>query len=264
MRLLLDETFATATFTLPISAAWVDAPTGFEVHIASGLTAEQVGTNDSALIPSGSILHLQQSHEVAPEIAVVADGQGAIAMRTPVRPDEVEATPVRMLETSETALLLARATLQSFYGIEATRWISDAGDPDIARAEVVIVEGAEALREPEGGFSEDLCRAWFILNAQPVVTHVLAIPRELPQTDRRAVTSFLTLVRTEAERRRQEWRSDYAARQGVASARAGAFWAAQRYELRPEDRAALVTLLQRGGGLSRQHPSGMIFASDLA
>ena len=36
-----------------------------------------------------------------------------------------------------------------------------------------VLEGADALRPIEGGFAEDLCRAWFILTALPVVTHIL-------------------------------------------------------------------------------------------
>ena len=264
MRLLLDETFATATYTLPLSAQWVAVPSGLDVESIAGLTADQVGADTAALIPSGSILHLQQSHEVVPEIAMIADGQGAIAMRTPVRPDEVEATPVRMLEASETALLLARATLRPFYGIEATRWITTPGDPDAARAEVVIVEGAEALRDPEGGFSEDLCRAWFILHAQPVVTHVLAIPRELPMQERQTITAFLAQARGEGLNRRREWRPDLAARQGIPSARAGEFWSTQRYELLPDDRAALLRLLQKGTGLPSRLDTGMLFASDIS
>ena len=120
---------------------------------------------------------------MAADVAVIADGNGAIAMRTPVRPDEVEATPVRLLDTSGIAELLARATLRPFYGIEPTGWVRDGDSPEAARAEVVIVEGAEALREPEAGFSEDLSRAWFILTAQPVVSHVLLVPRALPPAD---------------------------------------------------------------------------------
>ncbi len=264
MRLLLDETFASATYTLPLSAQWIAVPSDLDVESIAGLTAEQVGADTAALIPSGSILHLQQSHEVVPEIAVIADGQGAIAMRTPVRPDEVEATPVRLLEASETALLLARATLRPFYGIEASRWITAPADPDAARAEVVIVEGAEALREPEGGFSEDLCRAWFILHAQSVVTHVLAIPRELSLLDRQRVTSFLTQARTEGLNRRRDWRPELAERQGISSARAGEFWSAQRYELLPDDRAALLRLLREGAGLPSRRDTGMLFASDIS
>jgi hypothetical protein len=264
VRLLIADTFATAAYTIAIQSSWVATPATVALEIISGLRAADIGDADSALLPAGGFPTMHESHLIVPAVALIADGQGAIAMRTPVRPDEVEATPVRMLETSETALVLARATLRPFYGIEVTRWITEAGDPDTAQAEVVIVEGAEALRDPEGGFNEDLCRAWFILNNQPVVTHVLAIPRELPLPESQDVTSFLVQARSEGLDRRKEWRSDHAERQGVSSSRAGAFWAAQRYELRPEDQTALIALLQRGGGLPRPLPSGMLFASDLS
>ena len=264
MRLLIADSFATAPYTIPIQSSWVAAPATVSPEIVSGLRAADIGATDSALLPSGGFPALHESHQIVPAVAVIADGQGAIAMRTPVRPDEVEATPVRMLETSETALVLARATLHPFYGIEATRWITESGDPETSRAEVVIVEDAEALREPEGGFSEDLCRAWFILHNQPVVTHVLVIPRELPLPERHDVTAFMTHARSEGLDRRKEWRSEHAERQGISSSRAGAFWAAQRYELQPADRTALFSLLQRGGGLPRLPANGMLFASDLS
>src|SRR3712207_7483724 len=56
------------------------------------------------------------------------------------------------------AELLARATLKPYYGIEPASWVRDGDSSDAVRAEVVVVEGAEALREPEAGYSEDLSR----------------------------------------------------------------------------------------------------------
>ena len=87
---------------------------------------------------------------------------------------------------------MARATLKPFYGIEVTGWVRDAEAPEAARAEAVIVEGTEALREPEAGFSEDLCRAWFILSGQPLVSHVLLAPRDLSPSALRQLIDFLT------------------------------------------------------------------------
>ena len=263
MRLLIDDTLVTAPFVAPLRAGWVTPAAGIAAEARPGLRAGAVGAADAALLPLPEAT-LLAGHALLPDVAVVADSVGAVGLRTPVRPDEVEATPVRMLETSETALVLARATLHPFYGIEATRWITESGDPETSRAEVVIVEDADALREPEGGFSEDLCRAWFILHNQPVVTHVLVIPRELPLPERQDVTAFMTQARSEGLDRRKEWRSEHAERQGVSSSRAGAFWAAQRYELQPADRTALLSLLQRGGGLPRLPANGMLFASDFS
>ena len=131
-------------------------------------------------------------------------------MRTPVRPDEVESTPVRLLDTSGIAELLARATLRPFYGIEPTAWVRASDSPEAARAEVVIVEGAEALREPEAGFSEDLSRAWFILTAQPAVSHLLLVPSALRPADLTSVLTFLAAAKTAGLARRREWRDCHA------------------------------------------------------
>jgi predicted solute-binding protein len=260
VRLLIDDTFATTTYTLPIVSGWVSPPEELTVEIANRLTADSVTAESVLLAPASEIQPLQQTHDVAGDIAVIADGIGVIAMRTPVRPDEVEATPVRLLETSSLAELLARATLKPFYGIDPTSWVREADAPETARAEVVIVEGAEALRDPEGGFSEDLSRAWFILTAQPVVSHVLIVPRALPPADRTNVLTFLDAARTEGLVRRREWRPELADREGVGRDRASAFWAAQRLKLEPADRRALLDLLGKGSrGTSVPSPANVIF-----
>jgi predicted solute-binding protein len=260
VRLLIDETFATATYTVPITSGWVSLPDGITVEIANRLTTDSASEERIVLAPASEILHLQQTHQVAGDVAVIADGNGAIAMRTPVRPDEVEATPVRLLATSGVAELLARATLRPFYGIEPTSWVRASDSPEAARAEAVIVEGAEALREPEAGFSEDLSRAWFILTAQPVVSHVLLVPRTLPLNLLREALTFLGAASTEALARRREWRPDIADREGVGRDRASAFWAAQRLKLEPADRRALLDLLGQGSrGTSNPSPANVTF-----
>jgi predicted solute-binding protein len=260
VRLLIDETFATGTYTVSIASGWVAPPDGVTAEIAPGVSASDVGTHDAALIPISEIPALRETHEIVPAIAVVADATCAIAMRTPVRPDEIDATPIRLLDAGGTAEMLARATLRPFYGIEPTGWVRDAADPDAARAEVVIVEGAEALREPEGGFSEDLCRAWFILTAQPVVTHVLMTPRDADPAQRQAVLDLLDRAREEGVARRREWRPGYAEREGIVSSGAGAFWSAQRLALEDADRQALLTLLREGSsGTSGSSPLNVQF-----
>jgi hypothetical protein len=261
VRLLIDETLATATYTIPISSGWVSPPEGIAVELTNRLTVD-AGTEESILLaPASEILRLQRSHQVAGEVAVIADSNGAIAMRTPVRPDEVEATPVRLLDTSGLAALLARATLSPFYGIEPTSWVRDGDAPEVARAEVVIVEGAEALREPEAGFSEDLSRAWFILTAQPVVSHALLVPIALPSADLTDVLAFLDAARTEGLARRREWRPELADREGIGRDRASAFWAAQRLNMEPEDRRALLDLLGKGSrGTSYPPPANVVFS----
>ena len=260
MRVLIDETFATATYTVPISSGWVSAPEGITVEITNHLTTNSASEEHILIAPASGILSLQQTHAVAADVAVMADGNGAIAMRTPVRPDEVEATPVRLLETSGIAELLARATLKPFYGIEPTGWARDGDSPEAARAEAVIVEGAEALREPEAGFSEDLSQAWFILTGQPVVSHVLLVPSALPPADLTNVLTFLDAARTDGLARRRDWRPQLADREGVGRDRASAFWAAQRLKMEPADRPALLDLLGKGSlGTSNPSPVNAAF-----
>jgi predicted solute-binding protein len=263
VRLLIHDTFATATYTTPVAAGWVTPPDGLDVAMAPTFRAETIGDEDVALAPSSATLAHQRSHAVAPDIAVVADGVGAIAMRTPVRPDEIDATPVRLLNTSGAAELLARATLTPFYGIEATAWRHDEA-PEAARAEVVIVEGAEALREPEAGFSEDLCRAWFILTATPTVTHVLLAPQALAADRLAAVVAFLDAARTAGHARRREWRPRLADEMGVGKDRASALWTAQRLALEEPDRRALLALLERGSaGTAGPRPAHVVFVEGI-
>ena len=260
MRLLIHDTFATSPYTTPVASGWVSPPEGITVDLTPSLTSSSATDEIALLAPSSELFRLQQTHAVIGEIAVVADGNSAIAMRTPVRPDEVEATPVRLLDVSGIAELLARATLKPFYGIDPTTWVYDGHSPDAARAEVVIVEGAEALREPEGGFSEDLSRAWFILMAQPVVSHVLLAPRTLPPNLLRDIVTFLDLARAESQARRSDWRPRLADREGVGRDRASAFWTAQRLKLEESDRPALLDLLQKGSrGTSAAPPRNVEF-----
>ncbi len=259
MRLLIDDTFATSTYTAPLPDGQVAPPDGLNLELVQDLRAADIGVDDSALAPAFALTGLSQSHLVHPSVAVIADGVGTVAMRTPVRPDEIEATPVRLLNAGE-AELLARATLTPFYGINPTAWIRDSDAPEAARAEVVVVAGAEALREPEAGFSEDLSRAWFILTAQPVVSHALLLPNGLEPAQLSVVLDFLTTARTEGLARRREWRAELADREDVPRDRAGAFWAAQRLELQEADRQALRALLMQGStGLPQTHRPNVTF-----
>lgn len=246
MRLLIDKTFATSTYTHPIAAGELAPPEALEVVLLPRLGPDAVGVQDAALIASPAVLSLQNSHTIAPDIAVIAQDTGAAAMRVPVRPDEIEATTVRLMDTGLLAEWLARALLHSFYGIEATAWIRDDNDPAVARAEVVIVEGAEALREPEGGLSEDLVRAWYILHNQFVVSHLLLLPRDISPSGAEQVIAFLTAAREAGLSSRRDWRPALAEREGIVSARAGAFWTAQELTLTDDDRDSLLLLLNEG------------------
>ena len=265
MRLLIDETFATTTYTHPITTGDISPPAGLEVALVPRLAPDAVGAEDAALIASPAALYLQNSHVIVPEIAVIAQDTGAAAMRVPVRPDEIESTPVRLLDTSLLAEWLARALLRRFYGIEVTAWIRDGNDPAVAQAEVVIVEGAEALREPEGGFSEDLVRAWYILHNQFVVTHLLLLPQGASPEHAEQVIAFLAAAREAGLASRREWRPALGEQEGIVSARAGAFWSAQELSLADDDRDSLLLLLNEGRwGTSAPPPANVTFREGAA
>lgn len=272
MRLLIEDTLATATFVVPYAAGWVAPGAGATLEARPGLRGGDVGPDDIALVSSAEVAPLAESHRVAPDAAVVAGSVGAVSLRTPVRPDEVERGPVRLLGTSGAGELLARATLRPFYGIEATAWpgawrglpaegtAAATADDDraIAAAQAVVVEGAEALRTPEAGFAEDLCRAWLILTGVPAVTHVLVVPAEAEQAALAPALALLAALREAGLARRREWRRGLAEREGLALDRVHAFFAEQRLALTGEDRRALALLLQRGGRGSAYPPLGAL------
>ncbi len=241
MRLLLHGTLATAPFTHPLTAGWIEP--GIAVSVVSTLSAADVSADDVALVPTAEAALLRETHRIVPDVAVVSGAEGAIVMRVPVRPDEIERTPIRLWEVSGTAELLARATLRSFYGILPTEWTAE----ESAAAQVVVVEGAEALRVPEGGFAENLCRAWVILTGEPVVTHVLVAPAAFARTDVVPALDTLTALREAGLARRRELRAHLAHAHDLAPDRLLALFADQRLSLERSDRRALLMLVQRGG-----------------
>jgi predicted solute-binding protein len=240
MRILLHDTLVTAPYIVPARLGWIESPGPIEP--VARLRGGDVGPDDVALVPSAEAASLQESHQVVPDVAVIAAGEGAVAMRVPVRPDEIESTPVRLYDASGAAEILARATLQPFYGIDPTEWTSD----DAASAQVVIVEGAEALREPEAGMAEDLARAWFILTGHPVVSHVLVVPQSLDRDALSPILATLESARAAAHERRRDLRKHLAEREEIDRDRLTRLFAAQRLSLETEDRRALLMLLQRG------------------
>lgn len=244
MRLLLHDTLATAPFAVPLAAGWLTPPDGLETASRPELTAADVGPEDTALVPTPEASALQGTHRVLPDAAVVAGPVGSVAMRVPVRPDGIERTPVRLSgEASGAAEILARATLRAFYGIEPIGWTRE----DDAEAQVMIVEGAEALRTPEAGYAEDLCRAWFILTGTPAVTHVLVAPLAADRAALGATLDLLAALRAQAHTRRRDLRRELVATHGLDDPdRLAELLNGQRYALEPADRRALADLLARG------------------
>jgi predicted solute-binding protein len=259
MRLVIHDTLATATWVFPLRGGWVSPAGGVEVVLREQILGKELGTEDVALAPAVEATAAQGTHAVGPEAAVVAGSVGAVAMRTPVRPDEVGPTPVRLWGASGTAEALARATLRPFYGIEPTGWPAEEGEA-AARAQVVVVEGVEALRPPEAGFAEDLCRAWFILTGAPAVTHLLLVPLQAEREAVRPALATLAALRRAGHERRRELRQALAEEHGLPLDRLNAFFAEQRLELDAEARRAALLLLQRGTrGSAYPAPTGLVF-----
>jgi predicted solute-binding protein len=247
MRLLLEDTLATAPFVLPVLAGWIDPNPAIEIEVRTGLHGADLTDDELALLSAAEVLACRTTHLIVADVAVVADGEGAVAMRTPVRPDRIDRTPIRMRDASATAELLARATLRPFYGIEPTIWVHRDDEPAAAEAQVVVVEGAEALRTPEAGFSEDLCRAWLILSGTRAVTHVLVAPLADGDEARLApALSALAAIQRVSDERRREWRADLANREGIEPSRLSSFFSHQRYKLDPRDETGLRRLLRQG------------------
>ena len=241
MRLLLHDSLATLPLVEPLRAGWVDTA-GLDVVFDPDLGAGRVGSEDVALIPAGELTALVGRFQVVPDIGVIADGAGPISLRVPVRPDEIDVTSVRLLEVGSTAEILARATLRPYFGIEASRWTRE---PD-AEAQAVVIEGEAALVEPEGGFAEDLCRAWFIMTGQAVVLHVLIAPIGMERSVLEPVLQVLTAAQKIDKGQRREMRRPIAERLGLTTEQINAFFERLFFSLEADDLDSLEQMLRRG------------------
>jgi hypothetical protein len=208
------------------------------------LTAGDINPNDLALLPTGEVPALRESHRVASDAAIVFGAAGTVSMRCPVRPDEIERTPIRLWQTSSFGETLARATLRPFYGITPERWTADENDG--TSAQVVIVEGPEALRPPEAGFAEDLCRAWLILTAQPAIGHLLVVPTDAERGDLGPALATFAALRDAGIARRRDIRRALSDEHALPLDRLNALFAPMRHRLEPTDRPVVQMLLQRG------------------
>lgn len=241
MRLLLHDSLATLPLVEPLRAGWVDTA-GIDVVFDPDLGAGRVGSEDVALIPAGELTALAGRFQVVPDIGVIADGAGPISLRVPVRPDEIDTTSVRLLDVGSTAEILARATLRPYFGIEASRWTRE---PD-AEAQAVVIEGEAALVEPEGGFAEDLCRAWFIMTGQAVVLHVLIAPIGMERSVLEPILRVLTAAQKIDKGQRREMRRPIAERLGLTTEQINAFFERLFFSLEADDLDSLEQMLRRG------------------
>lgn len=245
MTLLIDHTLATSLIAVPFVESWVE--TAMPVTVKEGLSAADITSEDVALLSIAEATLLAETHVITSDIALVLDGVGPIAMRTPVRPDGVETTVVRLLDAGPTAEVLIRALLRPYFGITASTFAYGDDDPGADTAEVVIVDGALGLQHPEGGHQSDLVRDWFVLTGQAVVSHVVvigvhALARE-PEAELAALQQAVELGRE----RRREIRGIASQKWGVDDRETFAEMTnRQRFSLTPEDRNSAVNLIARG------------------
>ncbi len=249
MTILIDDTLATAQIAMPFSEGWLDSPV--EVSIRPNLRASDIDRDDVALLAVPEVTLLTETHVIAPEVAVIFDGIGPIAMRTPIRPDGVEETIVRLLDTGPTAEVIMRALLRPYFGITATRFASSDDDPRASEAQVVVVDGAMGLEQPEAGFQDDLTRAWFILTGQALVSHVTVVGVEaLGRGADREIDALRAAAALGVERRR-DVRGIVAGRWDVDREALAEFTNRIRFPMTQEDRQSLQNLIARGTWNSR-------------
>jgi len=268
MAILLDDALLAAPIRLPLVEGWIE--TDIPIEVRAGLRAADVGPGDIALIASSESTLLATTHIVASEVAVVAEGISPIVMRTAVRPDEVEETLIRLLNVSGTGEMLIRALLKPFFGITASsaQFITADDDPRAASAEVVVLEGLDALLEPEAGFQSDLAQAWYILTGSYFVSHVVVIGLEAQargQADPAlAVLKAATALGIE---RRREVRTIMAGDSEVGThvdrERLAEMTNSLSFTLDADDQRSLLNMIARGSWGSRYPQRNPVFRDDL-
>lgn len=244
MTLYIDDSLMTAQVWVPLAQGWVDTDVPFEIR--KSLTATDIGPGDVALIAGPEATLLGETHFVEPGVAVVAEAMSAIAMRTPVRPDGVEETPIRMLGTGPTAEVLIRALLRPYFGITASTFVRNDDDPAAADAQVVILEGLLALNEPESGFQEDLAKTWYILTNAAVVHHLAVVGVE---AEARGATAELDVLKRAVElgvERRRDVRREMVGDEEIDRDRLAELTNRIRFEMTTADRQSLRNLMARG------------------
>jgi hypothetical protein len=244
MTLRIEQSLITAPIWAPIREGWIE--TDIEVDIREGLTPDDIDPGDVALIPGPIAPGLGSTHFIDPSIAIVVEQVSPIAMRTPVRPDGVAETPIRLLGTGATAEVLLRALLRPYFGITASSFVTDDDDPSAADAQVVVVDGILALMEPEAGFQEDLSKAWFVLTGAAVVHAVTVVGVEAEARGANAELELLRQAAAVGVERRRDVRSLIAGDEEIDRDKLVAITNGMRFEITADDRQSLRNMLSRG------------------
>ncbi len=250
MTLLIDDNLTTEIVAVPLAQGWIE--TSLPVTVRENLRAADVTSEDVALLPVAEATLLAETHILVSDVAIVLDGIGPIAMRTPVRPDGVEDTVVRLLDVGPTAEMVTRAMLRPYFGITATSFASADDSPGAAFAQVVILDGAAGLTQPESGYHEDLAKHWFVFTGQALVSHVVAVGLHAQARGADAEIAALQSAVATGQERRKDVRGVAAERWGVDDREALAGMTnRQRFALTSADRNSLANLVARGTWGSR-------------
>ncbi|MGB3306253.1 MAG: MqnA/MqnD/SBP family protein [Thermomicrobiales bacterium] len=264
MTILIDDTLLTAPIRVPLVEGWVES--SIPVEVRSPLRAADIGPEDIGLIASPEATLLATTHLIASEVAVVIEGISPIVLRTPVRPDEIEETPIRLQHATATGEMLTRALLKPYFGITASsaQFITSDDDPNAAQAQVVVVEGLDALDEPEAGFQTDLAQAWYVLTGGHAVSHVVVVGLEAQA--RGLADQALATLKQAAEvgiERRREVRTVMAGDSDVDRETLAEMTNNLSFTLHADDRRSLLNLIARGSWGSRFPQRNPVFRDDL-
>lgn len=250
VTLLVDDNLTTALVAVPFAQGWVE--TDVAVSVREGLRAADVASEDVALLSVAEATLLAETHILVSEVAIVLHGIGPIAMRTPVRPDGVEDTVVRLLDVGPSAEMVARAMLRPYFGITATSFATTDESPGAASAQAVILDGAAGLTQPESGYHEDLAKHWFVFTGQALVSHVLVVGLHAQARGPEAEIAALRAAAATGQERRKDVRRIVAERWGIDDRDALAEMTnRQRFALTADDRNSLANLVARGAWGSR-------------
>lgn len=242
MTVLIDDTMATAFLTTPVREGWLESSPAIEAR--PGLRAGDVTENDVALLPLPEATLLTRTHVIDRSVAIVHDGVGMIAMRTPVRPDEIEEATVYLVNVGASGETLARALMTPYFGIQPAAFVRDASPP--ADAQVVVSEGAGALAPVESGFREDLARSWFIMTGKPYVSHVTVVGVRALARDADDLLAALRAARETGWERRRDVRRAIREASGVDADTLAEVTGRMRFALEPEDQEPARMLVERG------------------
>lgn len=241
MTILIDDALATAFLTMPIREGWIDDASGVEIR--AGLTAADVSADDVALLPLPEATLLTRTHVIDRSVAIVHDGTGSVAMRTPVRPDEIAQVPVYLQDVGASGEVLTRALLRAYFGIEATELSREEPPAD---AQVVVSEGTAALTPVENGFREDLARSWFIMTGKAYVSHVCVVGVAALARDADGALARLRAALDTGWERRRDVRLAIRAAHQVDPAMLAEATGRLRFSMEPDDQEPARLLVERG------------------